>query len=603
MRPVTRIALRAASLAVLLGLLLPTVLAHGDDESATAGMSMEMGENQDMEMDTKKPAAEIVYPPSYFSHQEHRATLLAHIGFMVAAWLVILPLSTMFSLARSRYTVPMQFVFTAVNALGLLFGKIYDANTPDLYPNNAHSKLGWFATSVLSTQIAVSLLGRVVGAFGKPEDGENRLNAAECRSFIPVSHAALDEHQHFQNSQYSSLCRHSDDSGHGTDRSASFSSIPDTLASPTAENAHHKEFAEEDEDLEADLAATPRGGVLHRLAVKVGNKISSKFWKVLIFGYNFVDRTSMILGFIALCTGIVTMGRFFEGRQIFTGLAHWIKGGVFFWLGVLTLGRWAGCFGDLGWAWNIRPKSASGRWVPSAEFVESFLIFFYGSTNIFLEHLGNWGGSYSFEDLEHISITVLFLGGGLCGMLIESVRIRDLLNTTVTQAINEGYDNVREHELALEEPGAYRFSMNPIPALVILLLGIMMSSHTQESMISSMVHKQWGTMLVGASFARGFTYIITYLKPPTTVMPSRPPTEVLAAFGLMTGGILFMASSGDTVAGMIHYNLDVMFMYTITMGLVALLMAWEIIVLAVKGWATRMEAGQKTSSGRYYGNA
>lgn len=64
-------------------------------------------------------------------------------------------------------------------------------------------------------------------------------------------------------------------------------------------------------------------------------------------------------------------------------------------------------------AWNIRPKSASKRWVPTAEFVESFLIFFYGGTNIFLEHLGNWGGTWSFEDLEHISITVLFLGGGL----------------------------------------------------------------------------------------------------------------------------------------------------------------------------------------------
>lgn len=188
-------------------------------------------------------------------------------------------------------------------------------------------------------------------------------------------------------------------------------------------------------------------------------------------------------------------------------------------------------------------------------------------------------------------------------MLIESVRVRDLLNTTVTAAIDEGYDDVHEHELALEEPATYKFSMNPIPALIILLLGIMMSSHTQASMISSMVHKQWGTMLAGASFARGFTYVITYLKPPTTVLPSRPPTEVLAAFGLMTGGILFMASSGDTVAGMEHYGLDVMFMYTVTMGLVGLLMAWEIIVIAVKGWATRKEAGKKSSARRYYGSA
>ena len=62
----------------------------------------------------------------------------------------------------------------------------------------------------------------------------------------------------------------------------------------------------------------------------------------------------------------------------------------------------------------MRPKRVGGsqKWRPSAEFVEGFLIFFYGSTNIFLEHLGNAGEAFSPQDLEHISITVLFIGGG-----------------------------------------------------------------------------------------------------------------------------------------------------------------------------------------------
>lgn len=64
-------------------------------------------------------------------------------------------------------------------------------------------------------------------------------------------------------------------------------------------------------------------------------------------------------------------------------------------------------------AWNVRPKKHGQKWQPSSEFVESALIFFYGSTNIFLEHLGGWGGEWSAHDLEHISITVLFIGGGL----------------------------------------------------------------------------------------------------------------------------------------------------------------------------------------------
>ncbi len=69
----------------------------------------------------------------------------------------------------------------------------------------------------------------------------------------------------------------------------------------------------------------------------------------------------------------------------------------------------------------MRPKSPPGqKWRPSAEFVESALIFTYGSTNIFLEHLNNWGSDYTAEDLEHISITVLFLGGGLVSFFPSS---------------------------------------------------------------------------------------------------------------------------------------------------------------------------------------
>lgn len=132
-------------------------------------------------------------------------------------------------------------------------------------------------------------------------------------------------------------------------------------------------------------------------------------------------------------------------------------------------------------------------------------------------------------------------------MLIESTRIRELLNATVTEAAlshpDRSYSD--EERETLRAPKEYEFSINPIPALVILLLGIMMSSHTQAEMISAMVHKQWGNLLSGASFARGLTYVIMYLKPPKSVFPSRPPTELLTAFGLIAGGTIFMASVSE----------------------------------------------------------
>ena len=110
-----------------------------------------------------------------------------------------------------------------------------------------------------------------------------------------------------------------------------------------------------------------------------------------------------------------------NGDSVFNGLAHFIKGGIFFWYGLLTFGRWMGCFADFGWAWNKKPsKEVVGRipaMMPSAEFIESAVICFYGVSNVGLEHLANAGGEWAAIDLEHVSITLMFFGGGLVSLL------------------------------------------------------------------------------------------------------------------------------------------------------------------------------------------
>ena len=170
-------------------------------------------------------------------------------------------------------------------------------------------------------------------------------------------------------------------------------------------------------------------------------------------------------------------------------------------------------------------------------------------------------------------------------MLIESKTIRDLLNPTFpSYPTNHGIGSSLD---SWQIPKSYGFSMNPLPGLMIMLLGLMMSSHHQASMVSTMAHKQWGTLLVGAALARGVTYILIYLSPPTSLLPSQPPSELVVSFCLISGGLIFMASNKDTVASMEAYDLDAMFIFTVMMGLTAFMMAWTIIVLAVKGWAAR----------------
>ncbi len=69
-----------------------------------------------------------------------------------------------------------------------------------------------------------------------------------------------------------------------------------------------------------------------------------------------------------------------------------------------------GCFAEVGWAWNVKaPDEIIGRRkaaIPSAELVDSFVIFLYGVSNVWLEHLAAWGSAWSAQDFEHVSISL-----------------------------------------------------------------------------------------------------------------------------------------------------------------------------------------------------
>jgi len=217
----------------------------------------------------------------------------------------------MLSLARSRYTLAAQFLFMAVNAVGVLLGIIYNTSTPDLYPNNAHHKLGWIVTWVVGAQVTIGLLARVAGVLSRRTG-----DAHERQSFIPVSTEAMAEHE----SQFPSPYRYSNDSGQGTERhteslrSHSLSSGADSPPIAMRDVAR-KEYVEGngEDDVEAHLPMFPRSGAARSAIQRVAGMVSSRFWKFFMFAYNFIDRTILPLGFIAFCTGVITFGRFFVG--------------------------------------------------------------------------------------------------------------------------------------------------------------------------------------------------------------------------------------------------------------------------------------------------
>ena len=437
----------------------------------------------------------------------------------------------MLSIARSRLALPSQFLFLVFNAFGLVLGAIYNAQTPDLYENNAHHKIGWIATLVMSVQVILALILRCVSR----DESKSQSTSFERTAFLPV---ATNDHE----SHYPTGALHEYRWSRESDEETVSGSSIHRPGSPSCESQDQFERFETPESSKiSGLRGSFRNSVINRFLSKhVPEVVSSRALPIFHGVYNVIDRIILPFGFVAIATGAVTYGGIFRGIDVFNGVAHFIKGGIFFWYGIITLGRFIGAWADLGWAWNKKPPASVVGWkakVPSGEFVESFVIWAYGVTNVFLERLSNRDGIWTARDMEHVSISIMFFGGGLVGMLFESQRIRDALNSTILRI--PAHDS---HDEKWQPPRSQGVPLNPMPALVILLLGKMMGSHHQDSRTSTMVHSQWGNLLVGFALARGMTYVLLFLRPPTSYLPARPPTEIVSGFCLISGGLIFMLS-------------------------------------------------------------
>lgn len=268
--------------------------------------------------------------------------------------------------------------------------------------------------------------------------------------------------------------------------------------------------------------------------------------------------------------------------------------------------RYCGGFTNKGWAWNHkfidRTKKQSfwfslqnkGLW--TMEMIESSLILFYGSTNIFLEHLANAGGEWSPKDLQHASIAFIFIGCGLCGVITE-LKLQDWrYEQAMADMEKYQYQGEEQNQQELQSntnnnntiikasPG---FSPNPFPIVTIYWTGILMSKHQQASSLSTEVHVQWGNMFVLGCAFRFITYLMLMLNakvPKDLLRPSRPFTELVVSFSLLCGGLIFMELTDPVILSFEYYGLTSMFTLNISLGFTTLFMGWQMLLFAFKDW-------------------
>lgn len=510
--------------------------------------------------------------------------LWAHISLTTISWVVLFPFVLMMGVEDHSLYLLAQTVqsATAIAALICLF--IFGLSCPsDMYPNNAYSKM----SIILFFYVIVHWLSVVVKQLGKWAISSKFTGHMDGAEYVLAN--------------MTERGRLSYDSGQAEDSEDSEDLPLTAMSSFTAADAHPVEPLHPAATHSANHHAG-RSFAQRILDIPHVSSIIAKFSTTADLVFIFINRPLFLYAYTYLIVGIATGFRLAMGHKVFNLLAHLIKGSVFFLFGLLTLARYLGAFKNHGMAWNIKPGSqydpnlkrqrsgyndsedvysrsrqhpADGvrlfsrlaDMLPSMEWVECFLVFFYGSTNIFMEHLGNTSGVWSPKDLQHASIAFMYIGGGLCGLFLESRWARKLCGVDTDNNFNR----------------QYCFSFNPFPAFMVFWTGVLMSRHEQELELSTEIHSQWGVIFVVGAIFRLFTYLMLYVQTPDSTEPARPFTEIITSFCLICGGMIFMESNGQTVEAMMYHGLGGMFTLNVNVGIAALIMAYEMVVFTFKG--------------------
>lgn len=195
----------------------------------------------------------------------------------------------MLDLAHSNLAFPAQIWFLGLHAVGSILGLAYNSRTLDLYPGSSHNKVGWGLTGIALFQFGLRVLRKIVRTRSRITSGASD----EHSPFIPTSQGGV------------------------TYRDSTI--YEDVEAEPSTSSACSSEVGTRsnvsDSETLYDVVLSPRHTAMDR---RYDEPTSWKRRGINVFSshqlalamtivYHASNLILLVLCFIAICTGIVTM--------------------------------------------------------------------------------------------------------------------------------------------------------------------------------------------------------------------------------------------------------------------------------------------------------
>lgn len=167
--------------------------------------------------------------------------------------------------------------------------------------------------------------------------------------------------------------------------------------------------------------------------------------------HSYLGKAHLVLAYIQIVLGFIKLMNACPGQAFGQCASHIVMGGSFWWYGGIYIAYLVGSFPGVS-----RPEK-----------IESLVMTVWGVINFTVLH--QWGTRWSHADLQHTSLGMLWVAGGLLSLLLESQ-----------------YSPLAQ----------FMIRKNPLPAILIILTGYAMGQHAQYYMFATVIHTFFGYALM-----------------------------------------------------------------------------------------------------------
>ncbi len=200
----------------------------------------------------------------------------------------------MLNLAKSNLRYPSHIVFLGLHGIGTVFGLAYNSRTPDLYPKSSHNGLGWVLSALI---FAHFIVGVVKDSIGRTSESGTK---DERAPFIAEATGRMSREDDRNMEASSPPSRSSSSRSASPFPNVSESSVETGSETLMSVHLHCNSRVEHAYDEPMTWS--------RRWANVSGSSLLVRFLDVW---FDFVEQGLLILGFVAICTGIVTMAGIF----------------------------------------------------------------------------------------------------------------------------------------------------------------------------------------------------------------------------------------------------------------------------------------------------